>query len=121
MKSAKQDQTLQYNISLQQNMEDRAQRSIQDLEEKKARYRQGLEELNSKNKVLIDMLEKMTKQHGSLVEVSAHTIRKMVESTVNTEVNHYESLKLLTPEKAKLINNFQIKQELGTDIKAAEE
>lgn len=67
------------------------------------------------------MLEKMTKQHGSLVEASAHSVRRMVEDSVNTEVSHYDGLKLLTPEKAKNINSFQVKQELSADIKAAEE
>jgi hypothetical protein len=97
------------------------QRCLQDLEEKKARYKTTLEELNSKNKVFIEMLEKLTGQHGSLVENAATTVRKMFENTVNTELIHYESLNMLAPDKAKIIKNFQIKQEMQVDIKAAED
>lgn len=45
----------------------------------------------------------------------------MFETTVNTELIHYDSLNLLTPDKAKIIKNFQIKQEMMVDIKAAED
>lgn len=40
------------------------QRSLQDLEEKKARYKTTLEDLNNKNKIFIELLEKLTVQHG---------------------------------------------------------
>jgi hypothetical protein len=40
---------------------------------------------------------------------------------VSTELNHYENLNLITPEKAQVIKNFVIKQDLSSDIKTAEE
>lgn len=45
----------------------------------------------------------------------------MLETIVNTEIIHYDSLNLLAPDKAKVIKNFQIKQEMKVDIKAAED
>lgn len=37
------------------------------------------------------------------------------------ELNHFQNLNLIIPEKAQVIKNFVIKQDLVTDIKVAEE
>ena len=41
--------------------------------------------------------------------------------SVNTELLHYDSLTILTPEKARVIKNFTIKQDIAIDIKVADE
>jgi len=91
------------------------------MEEKKAKYKITLEDLSSKNHEFIEILEKLTSEHSLLVETAALSVRKVFETTVNTELIHYDSLNLLTPDKARNIKNFQIKQEMMVDIKAAEE
>ncbi|CDW77825.1 gram domain-containing protein [Stylonychia lemnae] len=121
MKSVKQDPDLMYNLSVQQMHEERAQRSVQEMEEKKLKYKNVLQDLNQKNHQFLDVLEKLTKQHGLLVDSAAQSVRKMFETTVNTELIHYDSLNLLAPDKAKNIKNFQIRQEMRYDIKAAED
>lgn len=40
---------------------------------------------------------------------------------MGTELNHYENLNLITPEKAQVIKNFVIRQDLNSDIKLADE
>lgn len=79
------------------------------MEDKKQKYKSTLQELNQKHTQFNDILEKLTKQHGKVVDLSAQTVRRMLETTVNTELIHYDSLNLLAPDKAKVIKNFQIK------------
>lgn len=76
------------------------------MEDKKAKYKASIQELHQKNHELIELLEKMTKSHGNLVDASAQTVRKVFETSVNTELMHYDSLNLLAPDKAKIIKNF---------------
>lgn len=49
-------------------LEDQAQRSVNAMEDKKQRYKALLEELADKNHQFVDVLEKLTKQHGKLVD-----------------------------------------------------
>lgn len=76
------------------------------MEEKKLKYKTTLQDLNEKHQLFNDILERLTKQHGNIVDVSSQTVRKMLEATVNTELVHYDSLNLLAPDKAKVIKNF---------------
>ena len=51
--------------------EDKASKLVAEMEDRKARYKAMLEDLNSKNHSFIEILEKLTKQHGSLVDSAA--------------------------------------------------
>lgn len=66
-------------------------------------------------------MERLTKEHQELIDYSATTVKRFMENCVSTELTHYENLNLITPEKAQVIKNFVIKQDLFSDIKIAEE
>ena len=76
------------------------------MEEKKQKYKVLLEDLSQKNHTFVEVLEKLTKQHGSLVDQASSTIRTVFEATVGTELNHYDSLNMLAPDKAKQIKGL---------------
>ena len=76
------------------------------MEDKKTKYKRNLEELNKRNQSFIVVLERLTLQHGKLVDISANSIYKLLQQNVKMEAMHYESLNMLTPEKAKVIKNF---------------
>ena len=91
------------------------------MEEKKQKYKVLLEDLSQKNHTFVEVLEKLTKQHGSLVDQASSTIRTVFEATVGTELNHYDSLNMLAPDKAKQIKGLQLKLDNNADLKYAEE
>lgn len=79
------------------------------MEEKKTKYKQSMEVLNQKNQEFITILNDLTKKHQGVIDLSAIGIKRIMEGSVGNELMHYESLNILTPEKAKIIKNFKIK------------
>lgn len=123
MKNSKQDPHLIYNLSEQVVLEEKASKAVKEMEEKKAKYKGTLEQLEQRNQQFISSLEKLTKEHQGLIEYSTDTVKRFLETCANTEVIHYENLNLITPEKAQVLKNFQIKHagEMASDIKVAED
>jgi len=63
----------------------------------------------------------LTTDHQALIEHSSRAVKQFMDRSVAPELNHFENLNLIIPEKAQVIKNFVIKQDLVTDIKVAEE
>lgn len=59
-----------------------------------------MDQFDQKNQQFIESLENLTKEHQGLIDYSANTVKKFLETCVSTELVHYENLNLITPEKA---------------------
>ena len=57
----------------------------------------------------INSLEVLTQDHQGLIEYSTGVVKQFMELSVSPELNHYENLNLIIPEKALVIKNFVIK------------
>jgi hypothetical protein len=110
-----------YNLSEQSGLEEKATRAVKEMEDKKAKYLATMDQFEAKNAQFIGSLERLTKEHQGLIDYSAGTVKRFLETCVTTELIHYENLNLITPEKAQVIKNFTTKQDLASDIKLAEE
>ena len=109
VKNSKQDPNLIYNLAEKQGLEEKASRAVKDLEEKKSRYNATVEQLEEKNKQFVAALEELSKEHQGLVDFSADSVKRFLESVVTGELNHYEGLNIIAPEKGQLIKNSIIK------------
>lgn len=98
-----------YNLSEQTGFEDKAAKAVKEMDDKKAKYLNTLEQLDQKNQQFIVSLEKLTKEHQGLIDYTAGAVRRFLDSCVTTELNHYQNLNMITPEKAQVIKNFVIR------------
>jgi hypothetical protein len=56
-----------------------------------------------------------------LIDFSSDAVKKFLDSLVTGELNHYEGLNIIAPEKGQVIKNTVIKLDIVSDIKVAEE
>lgn len=60
MKQSKTDPDLMYNLAEQVSLEEKASKTVKEMEEKKAKYKNTLSLLDEKNKQFITSLETLT-------------------------------------------------------------
>lgn len=109
VKNSKQDPNLIYNLTEKQALEEKASRAVKELEEKKTRYNSTVEQLEEKNKQFVSALEELSKEHQGLIDFSSEAVKKFFDSMVTGELNHYEGLNIIAPEKGQVIKNTIIK------------
>jgi hypothetical protein len=51
----------------------------------------------------------LSKEHQTLIDFTAETVKQLMEQCLRSEMNHYEGLNLITPDKGQVIKNFVIK------------
>lgn len=98
-----------YNLSEKVILEEKASRAVKEMEDKKAKYNTAIEQLDLKNKQFITSLEELSKEHQGLIDFTASSVKKFLESCATTELSHYEGLNLITPEKGQVIKGFSSK------------
>ena len=103
MRSFKVDPNLIINVSEKQNVEEKASRAVKDMEDKKIRYNATVESLEGKNKLFIESLETLNKEHQTLIDFTADTVKQLMEQCLRSEMNHFEGLNLITPDKGQSI------------------
>ena len=79
MRSFKQDPNMAYNLSEKQGLEEKASKAVKEMDDKKAKYNHTLEQLEQKNHQFIESLETLNKEHQSLIDYSAGTIKRFLE------------------------------------------
>jgi hypothetical protein len=75
MRNFKTDANQVINVSEKQGIEEKASKAVKDMEDKKGKYNTTLEQLEAKNQLFIDSLETLNKEHQTLIDFTADTVK----------------------------------------------
>ena len=100
-------------MSLLEQQLEKTQKSIKNMEEKKELYTSQFSTFEPINSEFQKSFESLTQFHESLISNSSTAVKKGLETYLNAELAHFESLNILTPEKAAVIKKYQIKLDLA--------